>query len=71
MKESKKMPAIDPAQADFAGSSETGGRISMKLRELYDSIKEEAIPDRFLDLLEKLDEAEKSASAPKGRKDRA
>ncbi|MEQ8296003.1 MAG: NepR family anti-sigma factor [Nitratireductor sp.] len=64
------MPAIDPAQADFAGSSETGGRISTKLRELYDSIKEEAIPDRFLDLLEKLDEVEKSASAPESGKDR-
>lgn len=32
--------------------------ISRKLSAFYDSIKEEAIPDRFLDLLEKLDAAD-------------
>jgi len=38
-------------------------QISMKLRELYNSVQDEGIPDRFLDLLERLDEAEKNARA--------
>lgn len=37
--------------------------VSRVLRELYDSVQNEAIPDRFLDLLEKLDMAENSAKA--------
>lgn len=37
--------------------------VSRVLRELYDSVQNEAIPDRFLDLLEKLDMAESSARA--------
>ncbi|AYM08198.1 MULTISPECIES: NepR family anti-sigma factor [Agrobacterium] len=37
--------------------------ISRKLRELYDAVQEEGIPDKFLDLLEKLDEAENKAKA--------
>ncbi|QCL76118.1 MULTISPECIES: NepR family anti-sigma factor [Agrobacterium] len=35
--------------------------ISRKLRELYDAVQDEGIPDKFLDLLEKLDEAESKA----------
>lgn len=37
--------------------------ISRKLREFYDAVQEEGIPDRFLDLLERLEEAEKSAKS--------
>lgn len=37
--------------------------ISRKLRELYDTVQDEGIPDKFLDLLEKLDEAENKAKA--------
>ncbi|EJN05586.1 NepR family anti-sigma factor [Phyllobacterium sp. YR531] len=33
--------------------------IGLKLRALYASVQEEEIPARFLDLLEKLDEAER------------
>lgn len=33
--------------------------VSRRLREYYDSVKEETIPDRFLDLLEKLDSADR------------
>ena len=36
--------------------------ISRKLRELYDAVQDEGIPDKFLDLLEKLDEAESKAN---------
>lgn len=42
-------------------------QISEKLRELYDSVQDEGIPDRFLDLLEQLDEAEKKASGSGGK----
>lgn len=44
--------------AEFAGAY---AEIPKRLREYYDSIQEEAIPDRFLDLLEKLDMAERAA----------
>jgi hypothetical protein len=37
--------------------------VSQRLRRYYDSVKDEAIPDRFLDLLEKLDEADKAHNA--------
>jgi hypothetical protein len=36
--------------------------IPRRLKEYYDSLQEEAIPDRFLDLLEKLDLAERAAN---------
>lgn len=42
---------------------ETHPEISRKLKALYDSVQEEEIPGRFLDLLEKLDAAEQSAKA--------
>lgn len=37
------------------------GEIPKKLKEYYDSLQDEAIPNRFLDLLERLDEAERAA----------
>ncbi|MDO1584287.1 NepR family anti-sigma factor [Rhizobium oryzicola] len=39
--------------------------ISRKLREFYDAVQEEGIPDRFLELLERLEEAEKNAKSVK------
>jgi hypothetical protein len=46
-----------------AGSELPGpfGEIPKKLKEYYDSLQDEAIPDRFLDLLERLDQAERAA----------
>ena len=44
--------------ADISGAH---AEIPKRLREYYDSLQEEAIPDRFLDLLEKLDLAEQAA----------
>lgn len=46
----KTMPE-DPQPSDH---------ISRMLRSMYGSIESEGIPDRFLDLLEKLDAAEKA-----------
>jgi len=37
------------------------GEIPRKLKEYYDSLQEQAIPERFLDLLERLDQAERAA----------
>ncbi|MEZ5840771.1 MAG: NepR family anti-sigma factor [Hyphomicrobiales bacterium] len=57
---------------DASGGLDPNGQISRKLREFYLSVQEEAIPDRFLDLLERLDEAERAqadatgASGPDG-----
>lgn len=42
---------------------EPNSEIGQKLRALFDSVQEEAIPDRFLSLLEKLDEAEQAHAA--------
>lgn len=64
-------------KANSAGSSaqnseetvalDPNGQISRKLRELYDTVQDESIPDRFLDLLEKLDEAEQAARSPEAK----
>jgi hypothetical protein len=47
------------------GSMPPNASISRKLREFYDAVQEEGIPDRFMDLLEKLDEAERSSNSVK------
>lgn len=59
---------------DIAGKTDgpavpASGRtvISRKLRELYDAVQDEGIPDKFLDLLEKLDEAERKAGTSEAR----
>jgi hypothetical protein len=40
------------------GSSDPNAQIASKLKALYSAIEQEPIPDTFLDLLEKLDQAE-------------
>lgn len=40
--------------------------IGLKLRALYATIQEETIPDRFLDLLDKLDQIERCGAAGSG-----
>lgn len=47
------------------GSMPPNASISRKLREFYDAVQEEGIPDRFMDLLEKLDDAERSSKSVK------
>ncbi len=44
----------------------SNSEIGLKLRALYTGIQEEAIPERFLDLLEKLDQAEHKLSSVSG-----
>ncbi|MCO5731777.1 NepR family anti-sigma factor [Rhizobium sp. SSA_523] len=53
------------AQANISrpGGALPNASISRKLREFYDAVQEEGIPDRFLDLLERLEEAEKNSKS--------
>jgi hypothetical protein len=51
------MTAVQPQQVK-PGSVAPNASISRKLKEFYDAVQEEGIPDRFLDLLERLEEAE-------------
>ena len=43
------------------------GEIATRLTALYESVVEEGIPDKFLHLLEKLDEAERKSDGRGGR----
>lgn len=49
------------ARPSAAKTDDVNAQISRKLHQLYETVREEEIPDRFLDLLEKLDEAEKAS----------
>ncbi len=64
---SKKAPATNglPGMAAFHPG------VSAQLREYYQSVQEEGIPDRFLQLLEQLDVAERQASESTRIKDNA
>jgi hypothetical protein len=55
----KKDKEIDMIQNED-WTVDPNSRIGRKLREYYGAVENEPIPDRFLDLLEKLDEAEKA-----------
>lgn len=39
--------------------------VGRRLKSFYDAIEAEPLPDELLDLLEKLDEAERNAKAPR------
>ncbi|MFD1746822.1 NepR family anti-sigma factor [Rhizobium helianthi] len=45
------------------GATSPNASISRKLREFYDAVQEEGIPDRFMELLERLEEAEKKSKS--------
>jgi hypothetical protein len=53
--EQKRDKATDPLGGAYA-------EIPKKLKAYYDSLQDEEIPDRFLDLLERLDQAEQAAT---------
>ncbi|PTW62936.1 hypothetical protein C8N35_101985 [Breoghania corrubedonensis] len=62
----KKKNPLPPESAAARETTEDGGtqaaqlQISEQLRGLYQSVQDEGIPDRFLDLLNRLDAAEKA-----------
>ncbi|MDX3929582.1 MAG: NepR family anti-sigma factor [Shinella sp.] len=52
-----------PASGSQASSAfDPNGVIGRKLKSFYDVIETEQVPDKLLDLLEKLDEAERKTS---------
>lgn len=55
----KNNQARDGKSPEFTGAY---AEIPKKLKAYYDSLQDEAIPDKFLDLLEKLDRAEQAAN---------
>jgi hypothetical protein len=59
-----KKEAPDQRQQDARAKDilDPNSQIGVKLRSLYSAVQDEAIPERFLDLLEKLDQAEMMAS---------
>ena len=48
---------------DWAAVPGPVGEIPRKLKQYYDALQGEAIPDRLLDLLERLDEAERAQTS--------
>ncbi len=61
----KKNEDLDQQRREMRAGDilDPNNQIGVKLRSLYAAAQDEAIPDRFLDLLEKLDEAEMMAAA--------
>ena len=57
MSKKKAEPLLESRQTQ---ESDPHGEISRRLRAMYHEVEEEVIPDRFLDLLEKLEAAEES-----------
>jgi hypothetical protein len=62
---SKKTPVAN----GLAGIAGVHPGVSARLREYYQSVQEEGIPDRFLSLLERLDMAERQAGEGQRIKD--
>lgn len=62
---SRKKDDMNTAQSSNfrPGAASPNASISRKLREFYDAVQEEGIPDRFMDLLERLEEAEKKSKS--------
>lgn len=61
----------DPTAKDRQKAAAAQPGIATQLRQLYQSVQDEAIPDRFLSLLEKLDQAERHADQSLRIKDSA
>jgi hypothetical protein len=68
MRDKSKMNQMIPARPrrseDWLGPNSD---IAAKLRALYGSVQDEGIPERFLDLLEQLDFAERKADVPENK----
>lgn len=58
-----EMTSLDTTNQLKPGAVQPNASISRKLREFYDAVQDEGIPDRFMELLERLDEAEKNAKS--------
>jgi hypothetical protein len=54
--------AAKPRGLDVRFASGADAAVSRRLKEMYDGLVSEPVPDRFLDLLNQLDQVEKPAS---------
>ncbi len=63
-KEDRELPAQSGRVADIL---DPNNQIGIRLRSLYAAVQEEVVPDRFLDLLEKLDHVERLAPVQTGK----
>ncbi len=66
MSEKRKDKKVNFQPHQARGTVAVDDAISRQLRDFYDSVAEEPIPDRFIDLLEKLDQAEEQTSQKAG-----
>jgi hypothetical protein len=57
----KPVGGPSPANSALARPGNPNTQIASKLRSFYQSVQDEALPQRFLELLEKLDAAEDGA----------
>jgi hypothetical protein len=55
----ENQPRAGMGRKSAVGATDPNGQIASKLKALYSSVEQEPIPDTFLDLLEKLDQAER------------
>jgi hypothetical protein len=69
MKDKAKMQFANDAGSRRGDADELGANsdIGIKLRALYGAVQSETIPDKFLDLLEKLDEVEQKSKPNAGQ----
>ncbi|WP_104664933.1 NepR family anti-sigma factor [Ensifer adhaerens] len=68
MGEEEKRGEAGKQHGDPAETLDLGCSIGASLKALYRSLEQEPVPELFLDLLEKLDQAEAAAEGPsKGR----
>jgi hypothetical protein len=68
MRDKTKMNEMTPARRRHDDGLGPNTDIGAKLRALFISVQDEGIPDKFLDLLEKLDQAEQSTKPPAGER---
>jgi hypothetical protein len=63
----QKPEEAEPRRPDVKAADilDPNSQIGVKLRSLYAAAQDEAIPDRFLDLLEKLDQVEQRMASAK------
>lgn len=59
----QEKPEVKQPELRVVDILDPNNQIGVKLRSLYAAAQDEAIPDRFLDLLEKLDQVERMATA--------
>ncbi|MGN6548447.1 MAG: NepR family anti-sigma factor [Pararhizobium sp.] len=60
----RKRPLADEVAGGRGDGLDANSEIGSKLKAFYSSVQDEPIPDKFLELLEKLDALERSGARP-------